>query len=432
MGRLLAAMLAVPALWLAFLAQPAQPASRGTVIRVHVTGVIGQAVQDYVKRGIRRAEDTRARALLITIDTPGGLLESTKNICGAMQNTRTPVIVYVSPNGATATSAGFFLLQCSDVAAMAPDTSTGSAHPVSTQGQMDRTMKEKVTNYSVSYMKTLTERRNRNTAFAEKAIRHSKSITAKDALEEHVVEIVAANTTDMLAKAHGMSFKKGGKKITVRTKGALVEDMEMSLREKFIHTVGHPNIAYIFFIVGIYALIFEVTHPGTYVSGAIGVISLVIAFVAFSVLPINSIGILLIVAGMGLFLLEIKIVSHGLLTAGGIVLFVIGSLFLIDSAEGAMRVNISLIISVAASMAALIVLVLAFVIKSLKKSVATGAEAMAGKKGVVKKALDPEGKVLVHGELWNARTAHNQHLEAGTRVQVTSLDGMEIIVKPLE
>jgi membrane-bound serine protease (ClpP class) len=402
------------------------------VVRVDVTGVIGQGVQDFVQRGLLTAENSGARALLVTVDTPGGLLETTKNICTMWQNSSMPVIVFVHPNGATATSAGFFLLMCSDVAAMAPDTSTGSAHPVSGQGeQMDKTMSEKVTNFSVSYMKTLTERRGRNFEFAEKAIRKSESITAQDALSSNVIEIVAPDIKSVLEKAHGMKFKKGKNTVTVKTRGATVKRLRMNLRESFLHKIGHPNIAYILFIVGLYALIFEVTHPGTFISGVIGVICLVTAFVAFSVLPVNYLGIMLIVGGVALFIAEIFIVSHGLLSIGGLALFVIGSLFMYNSGEAVMRIDPWLIAGVTGVTFVFIVIALAYVIKSLRSKVSTGGEGMIGLRGKTRTPLAPEGTVFVHGELWNARSQDGAVIEQNASVEVVALEGMELIVKPI-
>lgn len=405
----------------------------GAVIRIDVQGVIGQGVQDYVERGIRIAEKDHAAALLVTIDTPGGLLEVTKNTCTAMQNTHVPVIYYVYPNGATATSAGFFLLQCADVAAMAPDTSTGSAHPVSGQGEkMDETMSEKVTNFSVSYMKTLTERRHRNFEFAEKAIRSSESITAKDALAQNVIEIIAPDVESVLHKAHGMKFEKGKERITLKTKNAPVKRIKMNMRETFLQKVGHPNVAYILFIVGMYALIFEVTHPGTYISGIIGVACLVTAFVAFSVLPVNYLGVLLILGGLAMFVAEIFIVSHGLLSVGGLTLFVLGSLFLFNSREADVTLDIWLIVGVAGVTFMFIVIALAYIIKTLRSQVTTGDQGLRGTRGKVRFTLAPEGKVLVRGEIWNARSHSGGTIEANAKIEVIERDGMELIVKPVE
>lgn len=419
---------------IAFAISPARSraAERNFVVRLEIKGIIGQGVQNYVQRGIGYAEKRGASAVLITIDTPGGLLDSMKNTCTAMQNTDLPIIYYVSPNGATATSAGFFLLMCSDVAAMAPDTSTGSAHPVSGEGQeMDKTMAEKVTNYSVSYMKTLTDRRGRNTKFAEDAIRESKSITANDALKQHVVEIVADNEAEVLQKADGMSFRKNNKTITAHTAGAEILPIGMSFSEKFIHTVGNPNIAYVLFIVGVYALIFEVTHPGAVVPGIAGVACLVTAFVAFSVLPVNAIGIVMIIGAFVLFLLEIKAPTHGLLTAGGIALFFFGSLFLINTTQSDLGINLGLIIGLTLASVFIIVVALAFIIKTFRNKVVTGVEGLIGAKGKVKTPLDPEGKVHIHGELWTARSEGGARIEQGAQIEVISVDGMELTVRQL-
>lgn len=417
----------------AFLARPCAAAA-GRVVRVDVKGVIGQGARDYIARGIRRAEAGDARALLITLDTPGGLLESTKDICTGMQNADVPVIVYVWPNGATATSAGFFLLMCADVAAMAPHTSTGSAHPVpGGEGEkFDDVMKEKVTNFSVEYMRSLTERRGRNAKFAERAVRRSVSITARNALKQKVIEIIAPTPAAALGRADGITFKKNQRTIKIRTRGAHIETAAMSLREKFLHIIGHPNIAYVLLTVGLYALIFEVTHPGGFIPGIVGVACLVTAFVSFSVLPVNAIGIFLIVAAFALFLLDVKLATHGLLAALATASFVLGSVFLIDSPDQAMRINPWLIFSVTASTVLLMGVALVYVLRTLRSRVVTGEQGMIGKTGTVKTDMAPRGRVLVRGELWSAVSTNKQNIPQGTKIRVVSLDGMELGVVPEE
>jgi membrane-bound serine protease (ClpP class) len=481
-------------IWLAALLAPMAVNSspgggRNPVVMLEVNGVIGQATMNYVKRGLSYSEKNHAPCLLITIDTPGGLMESMKGIAGAMINAKLPVVVYVYPNGSTATSAGFFILMASDIAAMATDTSTGSAHPVDGGGgQMDDTMKEKVTNYAIKYMEQLTERRGRNKDIGRKAVLRSISVTADEALKNNVIEIIASSVDDLLDKLDGRIivkgaprivevqianagdallkalrerglFKDGDEKITVNlekadaglikvlrksgvvkrevvrfrleTKGAPVEKLPMSFREKFYQLIGHPNIAYILMMLGVYALIFEVTHPGAVAPGIIGVVCLVIAFTAFQVIPINTIGLLMIICAFVLFILELKFVSHGLLSAGGIALMIFGSLMLVDSADPVMRVDIWLILSITGTTAFLIVVALAAVIRTHKRRVTTGEQGMIGLTGKAITHIGPEGKIFVRGEIWNARSENGEPLEEGDRVEIMALEGMTVLVKKM-
>ncbi len=467
----------------------APPRGGNPVVLLEVKGVIGHAVNNYIERGIRHAERNNAPCVLIAIDTPGGLMESMKEIATAMLNAKVPVVVFVYPNGSTATSAGFFILMASDVAAMAPDTSTGSAHPVDMGGgRMDKTMKEKTTNYAIKYMEQLVERRGRNGDVGRRAVLRSVSVTAEEALDGNVIEIIARSAPELLTKLDGRVIVKGGPRTVevrladatpelrralarrniskdgdakavvdlekadtslrkllrrnrllkneghrflLRTKGAPVEKLEMSFRERFFQTVGHPNIAYILFMIGVYGVIFEVTHPGAIVPGVIGAVCLIIAFTAFQVIPINTIGLLLIVGAFVLFLLEIKVVTHGLLTAGGIAMMIFGSLMLVDSADPVMRINIWLILSTAGTTAALIVVALAAVIATHRRKVVTGAQGMEGSRGKTVTALAPEGKIIVRGEYWSARSVSGDAIEEGANVEITTLDGMTAVVRKI-
>ncbi len=548
--RITVRVLIIAVLLLCVASSAARAKRAGPIVRLDIDGIIGGASKNYVERGIRHAESINANCVIITIDTPGGLMDSMKDIATAMINAHLPVVVYVFPNGSTATSAGFFILMASDIAAMAPDTSAGSAHPVSGDGQkMDDVMKEKTTNYAVKYMEQLVRRRGRNVEIGRNAVVKSISVTAQEARAKNVVEIIASDFDDLLAQLDGMEVVKGGQetyvvyldemsdslraeldkrgllpdenektsgKIVVEasdiddelrgalvkrgiiekneqpaqlllsgkdldgklrkmlkkrgirgedyyggqlelsvdeiddelkrlltgreeisggttyvfeTKDARVEDVAMSLREKFFSIIGHPNIAYILLMIGVYALIFEVTHPGTVVPGVIGAVCLVLAFTSFQVIPINTIGLLLIVGAVVMFMLEIKIVSHGLLTIGGIALMILGSLMLIDSTDPAMQIDLKLIATVVFSTMFLFLVVLAAVIKSHRAQVTTGKQGMVGKKGKVRRKLDPEGKVFANGELWNAVSQSGETIEAGARVEIVSVDGMEIIVR---
>ena len=529
-------------------AAPARPDAGAPAVVLEVKGIISGAVKNYVTRGIRYAEERKAPCVIITMDTPGGLMDSMKDIATEMINAKIPVVVYVYPNGATATSAGFFLLMAADFAAMAPDTSTGSAHPVAMGGQMDKTMKEKTTNYAIKYMEQLVRRRGRNNKLARDAVLKSISVTSQEALQKNAIEIIASDINDLLAQLDGRSFVKGerkvfvayrdqmspelktelrkrglleksggpdtvaldpggldediladlkekklakdgdkeivlkpgdldedlrkkledagllhsgeydneieldadklddslkallqgreevrdeGVKFTLRTKGSRYELLAWSPREKFFQTIGNPNIAYILMMVGIYAIIFEVTHPGAIFPGAVGALCLLIAFTSFQVIPINTLGLALILAAIVMFVLEVKFISHGLLTIGGMAAMTAGSLLLVDSADPALRVSIPLIISFVGFTALLFFLIVTFVIKTHKKQVATGAQGMIGKPGRVSAPLEPEGKVFVNGEIWNARSENGETIERDARVTVVGIENMEIVVKRL-
>jgi membrane-bound serine protease (ClpP class) len=482
---LLAALLLAP---IALSSEGAPPADENTVVLLDVKGVIGHATKNYVTRGVKHGEKIKAAAVLITIDTPGGIMDSMKDIATAMINAKVPVIVYVYPSGATATSAGFFLLMAADVAAMAPNTSAGSAHPVAMGGQqMDKTMKEKAANYAVKLMEQYVERRGRNIDVARDAVLRSISVTSQEALDKGVIEIIATDVEDLLSKIDGWTISKSGKKtveftpgevepelldelrargmedidggetivfdldetdedvrelfkthglldddsgrFTLRTDGAPVERLPMSFRELFFQMIGHPQIAYILFMIGVYALIFEVTHPGAIFPGVVGAICLVIAFTAFQVIPINTVGLALIVGAFVLFVLEIFIVSHGLLALGGVALMVIGSLMLVDSADPALQINIWLILSTAGMTALLFAVAIAAVIATHRKKVTTGRRGMIGIKGKALTDINPEGKFSVRGEIWNARTKSGETILNGESAVVVEVDGMELVVE---
>ncbi|HOY64188.1 MAG TPA: nodulation protein NfeD [bacterium] len=476
---------------LAFSTEKVPKAAAGPVVLLEVKGVIGHATKNYVTRGVKHGENTNAAAVLITIDTPGGMMDSMKDIATAMINSKVPVVAYVYPSGATATSAGFFLLMAADVAAMAPNTSAGSAHPVAMGGQqMDKTMKEKAANYAVKLMEQYAERRGRNIDVARDAVLRSISVTSQEALDKGVIEIIAEDVDDLLSKIDGWTISKSGQKtveftpgevepelldelrargmedidggetivfdlnetdedirelfkthglldddsgrFTLRTDGAPVEKLPMSFRELFFQMIGHPQIAYILFMIGVYALIFEVTHPGAIFPGVVGAICLVIAFTAFQVIPINTVGLALIIGAFVLFVLEIFIVSHGLLALGGVALMVVGSLMLVDSTDPALQINIWLILSTAGTTALLFGVALAAVIATHRKKVSTGRRGMIGIKGKTLTDVNTEGKFSVRGEIWNARSKSGDPILAGESAIVVEVDGMELVIEKIK
>lgn len=397
-----------------------------------ITGTIDPATRRYLERVIDAAEADDDTCVIMELDTPGGLMDSMKEMATKMINTPVPVIVFVYPSGSTATSAGFFLLMASDVAAMAPSTSTGSAHPVQMQGEMDETMKEKVTNYAAAYIESLARRQGRNVRFAKKAVTRSLSVTEEKASADNVIEVVADSPNDLIEKLDGREFVKKNRRCRLDTKGASLRRLGMITRERFLHMIAHPNIAYILFMIGVYGLIFEVTHPGAIGPGAVGAVALVLAFTAFQVIPINTAGLILLVGAFVLFIIEVKVASHGLLTAGGTILLILGSLMLVDSSDPSFRISLSLIITSALFSALVFGVALAFVVKTHRTQVTTGVQGMLGKRGKTKTPLTPEGKALVHGEIWSVVSADGAAIDPDTRVEVVGIDGMELKVRRLE
>mgnify|MGYP001256625174 CR=1 FL=1 len=462
---------------------------KSSVTLLTIKGVIGHATKNYVERGIKYAENKKSGCVIIAIDTPGGLMDSMKDIASTMINADIPVVVYVYPNGSTATSAGFFILMASDFAAMAPNTSTGSAHPVAMGGQkMDKTMKEKSTNYAIKLMEQYVERRGRNKEIARNAVLKSISVTAEEALEEGVIEFIATDIDDLLSQIDGKVFAKGAQtsisvKIDnaqpdllkaledrdliseasssvvinidssddelksileqndlIREKGttyeldvenADVEELPMSFKEAFFQLIGHPQIAYILFMIGVYALIFEVTHPGAIFPGVVGAVCLIIAFTAFQVIPINTVGLLLIIGAFVLFILELKIVSHGLLSVGGIILLFLGSLMLVDSTDPALKIDLGVILAFVGTTLFFMLIIVAAIIKTHTSKVSTGKRGMVGLTGKAIKDIDPEGTVSLRGEIWKA-VSDGETIKKGDKVEVVDVEGMEVQVKKKE
>ena len=300
-----------------------------TVVLQKIDGAINPAAAEFIDQGIEKATERNAECLIIQLNTPGGLLKSTRVIVSSLLESKIPVVVYVAPGGAHAGSAGVFITLAAHIAAMAPGTNIGAAHPVTLEGQQDSVMMEKATNDAAAFIRTIAEKRNRNLAWAEEAVRKSQSITETEALDKNVIDLIAKNIDDLLSQLDGKQVETTGGTLTLHTKGARIEPMEMGWAEKILDLLSDPNIAYILFMLGVYGLMFELYNPGSIFPGIVGVISLILAFYSMHTLPINYAGLALIVFGIILFLLEIKIVSHGLLAIGGIVSLLLGSIMLI-------------------------------------------------------------------------------------------------------
>jgi membrane-bound serine protease (ClpP class) len=386
---------------------------------LEVKGNIVPVVADYISRGISEAEDRGSVACVIELDTPGGLLDSTEKIVKRIMNAKVPVIVYVTPHGAWAASAGTFITVSAHLSAMAPATSIGAAHPVSVGEQMSEDVQKKATEYSAAWIQSIAEKRGRDPALVEAAVRESKSFTALQAVEAKLVDFVAEDLGSLIKKLDGMKVTLAdGREVTLYTESAEVSRSEMTGIEKFLHMISHPNIAYILLTLASIGLITEISNPGLIFPGVIGGICLFLAFYSLGVLNAYWAGVLLILLAIGLFVAEIFVSAYGILTTGGIISLVIGSLILFSESEASMQVDKALIAVVAIFFAVFVALLVWATVRGQKRKVTTGSEGMVGQIALVKDVLNPKGKVLVDGELWAAE------LDDGT-----AKPGEEVIIK---
>jgi membrane-bound serine protease (ClpP class) len=371
-----------------------------------------------------------ARLIIIAMDTPGGYDTSMRVIIKAMLNAAIPVAVYVSPKGARAASAGFFLLLAADIAAMAQGTNTGAAHPVSVTGSdIEKTMKEKITNDAASYVKTLARSRGRNMEMAEKAVRESQSYTAEECLKNGLIDLIASDRGDLIKQLQGKTFSLAdGRKIILDLQTEKIIFLEMSERQKFLRTITNPNLAYFLLIFGLIGLFIEFTHPGVIIPGILGGISLLLAFLAFQVLPINYVGLFLILLSIGFFIAEIKIQGFGMLGVGGIISFVLGSIVLINAPIPEMRPAMPIIITFALCFGCIFLFLTMKVIQVMKRRKETGKEGIIGENGVAKTDINShKGKVFIHGEWWNA--VADGLIPAGSKIQVEAVENLLLKVK---
>ena len=402
------------------------------VISIKVDGTINPATADFIHGGIKKAATEKASCLLIHLNTPGGLLKSTRVIVSDILNSPVPVIVYVSPGGAHAGSAGVFITMAAHIAAMAPGTNIGAAHPVALQAVMDSTMNEKTTNDAAAFIRSIAEKRKRNVEWAENAVRKSHSYSETEALEYSVIDFIARDDEELLNIVHGKQVAINSGLITLQTKGAKIESLEMTFIGKLLDTISDPNIAYILFLLGMYGLLFELYSPGAILPGIVGVISLILAFYSMHSLPVNYAGLALIIFAIILFLLEIKIVSHGLLAIGGIVSLLLGSMMLIRSDSGLdmARISRGVIYAATAVSALFFLFVLSFGIRAQRSKVVTGIEAMIGNTGEVIEILNPTGTVRVNGETWNAESLSGA-ITRGEKVRIKEMKNLKLYVEPI-
>ena len=392
-------------------------------------GVINPVTAEYLKDVIAMAADRDAQAVVIRLDTPGGLDTSMRLIIKEFTASTVPVIVYVAPSGARAASAGVFLTLAAHAAAMAPGTNIGAAHPVAMGGgEMDKTMKEKVENDSVAYLKSIAAQRGRNVAWAEDAVRKSVSVTEREAVDLKIIDLIADDLPSLLQKLDGRRVVLASGPVSLRTAGAPVEDFPMGWRLEMLKTLSDPNIAYLLMTVGMIGLLAELYNPGAILPGIVGAISLIMAFYSLQSLPVNYAGVLLLLLGMVLFILEATVTSYGLLAIGGVISMVLGSVMLIKADAPFLQLSWSVIIPVVGTAAAVSLLVVGMGVRAMRRRPVTGSEGMVGLIGVAKTALTPQGKIQIRGELWDALSS--APLQPGDSVEVTRIEGLKLYVKP--
>jgi len=422
--------------------------------------IISPPTQQYIEQAIDRSERDGAQCLVLLLDTPGGLLESTRGIVKRIMNARVPVVVYVAPSGSRAGSAGVFITLSAHVAAMAPSTNIGAAHPVSIgdgggQGPArklirrirrgkgkeeeeiteERTgeepMTDKVLNDTVAWVTTIAKARGRNEAWAKDAVTRSFSITETEAVKERVVDLIATDVPSLLDQLQGRNVElPGAATVLLQTAEAEVVRLPMSRRQEFLATITNPNIAYLLMMLGTLGLIFEFTHPGIGFPGIAGLMCVLLAMYAFQTLPISYAGAALVVLGLGLLVAELLIVSHGLLGVGGVIALTLGSLMLVESPDPAMQISLNIILPTVAALAGLLLFVVQRALQIQRQPVTTGAQGLIGEHGTASTDLKPDGQVFVHGETWGATST--QPVRRGAAVRVTRVEGLHLTVKPIE
>ena len=400
------------------------------VIVLTLNGAINPAASEYVKYGIENSVKDNAQCMVLRLNTPGGLLESTREIVSNILQSPIPIIVYVAPQGSRAASAGVFITLSANIAAMAPGTNIGAAHPVSLEGKMDSTMTEKVTNDAAAFIRSISEKRKRNVKWAEDAVRNSISITETEALKDSVIDLIANNLKDLLVKIDGKEITTESGVGILHTKDAKIIYVNMTLQQKLLSLLSDPNIYYILFMLGTLGLLFELYNPGAIFPGVIGVISLILSFYSMNTLPINYAGLALIIFGIILFVLEIKIVSHGILTVGGVTSLVLGSFMLINTnaTMGGIDISWELIILIAALTLGFFLFAIGYGIKAQRLKPKTGREGIINAPGEAITDLSPKGQVRVHGEIWNAESTEG-NISKGEKIVVSEISNLKLIIR---
>jgi membrane-bound serine protease (ClpP class) len=399
-------------------------------IAVTVDGVVHPVTTEIVGNAIALAKRENAAVIILRLNTPGGLMDAMRDTIAEIVASPIPVVTYVAPSGGRSASAGFFLLESGDIAAMAPGTNTGAAHPVAMGGEMDAVMKEKVENDAAAYMRSICAKRGRNAEVAESTVRQSKSFTETEALSQHLIDLIAPNDRALLQALDGRTVTRfDGATQVLHTAGAEIEEYQPSLRERIVSAIADPNIALIILVIGGICIYIEFTSPGMIAPGVIGAIMLLLGLSALSVLPINWMGAGLIAAAFIFFALEAKFASHGVLAVGGAVSLVLGAVMLIDSPMPELRVHWITAIALALPFAAITVFLMSLAVRARQNKVETGAQGMIGEFGSAVTELSPQGKVFVHGEYWDAVSL--RPAPAGARVKVTAIEKLQLTVEPM-
>ena len=398
------------------------------ICTITVNGVIGPPVAGFVKESIEKCSAKNGEALLILLDTPGGLDTSMRDIIKSIMDAPVPVIVYVYPSGARAASAGAIILLSSHIAAMAPGTNVGAAHPVTVgKEKVEKEVIQKAVQDAEAYARSIAMKKGRNVEWAGKAVKESSSITAKDALDKRVIDVIAESVDELLTKIDGKKVDLRGTQVTLKTKGAARVDIEMPMKYRLLSYLSDPNVAYILMMIGIYGILFEIYSPGAIFPGVIGGISMVLALYAFQAIPISLAGVALIFLGVIFFILEVKIISHGLLGIAGVISIVIGSIMLIDLPSGILSISWKAILAVAIVSAIFVFGILSYAVRAQLSKVKTGWEGLIGETGFARTAVHNKGKVSLHGEIWHAKS--DEPIEKDEEVVVTGIEKLVVIVR---
>ena len=405
---------------------------RADIVKIVVNDTIQPISEEYIARGIAKANAEHAQAVLIELRTPGGMLDSTRGIVEKILASDVPVIVYVSPSGGYAASAGFFILQSGDIAAMAPGTNTGAAHPVLDGGiKMDDVMKSKMENDAAAFMRSFVTKRGRNVEAAESAVRESKSFTEQEALDKKLIDVIAKDETDLLAQLQGKKITRfNGTSLTLNLKDAKVGAFDPTMRERVLSVLMNPGVTFLLFSLGMMFIYFEFNHPGAVIPGVVGVLMVLLSIFALNILPTRFGAVALIVGAFVMFALEVKYVSHGLLGLGGTIMMIVGALLLVDGPIPQLRVGIFAALAVSLPLSIITIFLMSIAYRAFKNKVTTGKEGMIGLIGEVRTPLSPAGKVFVNGELWNA--VSKVPLEAGQAIIVRNVNGLDLEVEPAQ
>jgi membrane-bound serine protease (ClpP class) len=401
-------------------------------LKISINDAIQPVTAEYIGRALELAAASHDQAVLIEINTPGGLIDSTREIIEKIVASPVPVIIYVTPSGSRAASAGFFILESADVAAMAPGTNTGAAHPVVLGGKIDDVMKQKMENDAAALMRSVVAKRGRNVELAESAVRESKSFTDQEALDKKLIEYIAPNEQDLFHQLNGKSFKRFNgttATLSLQDKDQPVRDYRMTLKQRILSYIMDPNVAFILLAIGALALYAEFNHPGAVIPGTVGVVFILVAAFALNLLPVRFAAIAMIIGAFALFAAEAKFASHGVLTTGGIVLLTLGGLFLVDAPIPEMRVHLVTALAVSIPLGLITAFLMSIAVRARRNKIVTGKQGLIGEIGIAQTTLAPAGKVFVHGELWDA--VSTVIIPAGEQIVVRQLDGLTLQVDPV-